>query len=136
MSLVLLDNVKYISKPLIAGSLLWAYDVFVEGITYKSTTPIYDGACMACSVFVGKLLKDLIVDMLKFNEDAIQSKAIEPVVNAFIYSYGYNHIMVSMFGGINNRTNNINMILPVLITMISSYVENPLTALILGFQNI
>ena len=53
---------------------------------------------MAGSIFVRKLAKDLIVDLLNLNEQAIKYKIIEPIINASVYSYAYDYIVVSSFG--------------------------------------
>jgi len=135
MSLVSLDTLKYVSKPIIGGSLIYLYDVFYTGLPYQSKFCLYDFGVMAGSVFVSNLSKDLIAELFHLNSESIQYKVIEPVLNVIIYMYAFDFVMKKNYDNRQMRSVNLNVILPILSTMIASYMENPISAFVLGIKN-
>jgi len=134
MSLVSLDIVKYASKNLIGAGLIYGFDVF-NGAKYSSSIVMYDAAVMGGSVLTSELLKDLIVGMLGVHNDSLQYKLIEPLLNAFVYSYMYNFFVASKFPQLTKRTQMNNLILSGAISMLLIYFENPIIGLFTGIKN-
>lgn len=135
MSMVNLDIVKYASKSLIGAGLIYGFDVF-NGAKYSSSIVMYDAAVMGGSVLTSELLKDLIVDILGMNNNSLQHKLIEPLLNAFVYSYMYNFFVASKFPQLTKRTQMNNFLLSGGISMFLIYFENPLIALFTGIKNL
>ena len=125
-SLISLNNWKYISKPATAALILYAYDVFVEGQSWKSKYNMYDAMMISGSIIVSKFSKDLINGFLPFDDTTVQGKIVEPLLNAFIYNYLYLNFMPANFGyNTSIRSSNINYVMGSLIAVIAGYMENP-----------
>ena len=137
MSFIKQDLAKYISKPILGASLIAVFDIFVQGYDIKNPLVLYDSGVMSVSILTSKLVNDLIVDTLKRNSKSIQYKLFEPVINAFLYAYGYNFILRNKYlGTYRLRSNNMNYLLAGGFSILLGYVENPLVTFFTGIKNI
>ena len=137
MSFIVQDYVKYISKPILASGAITLYNLFIQGYGIKDDILIYDAGIMGGSVLTSKLLNDLLVDTLKISEKSVQYILIQPVLNAFIYTYIYNFIIRNKYLGRKHmRDNNINYVIGSAIPLLLSFIENPLVNFFTGIKSI
>ena len=137
MSFIVQDYAKYISRPILGAGLLTVYNIFVQGYGIKEKIIIYDAGVFAGSILTTKLTNDLIVDTLKISEKSVQYSLIQPVLNAFVYSYAYNFILKNKFNqSYKMRENNINYMIGAFIPILLSTIENPIVNFFTGIKSI
>ena len=136
MSFIQQELYKYASKPILGFLGIYFYNVFIENRTYWDMVNIYDGSVMAASVLTSKLWKDLICQLLNIENEIIQCKLIEPLVNAFVYNYGYNTFVHKKFSyKLNPRSEMKNYFIGSIGSVLLSFVENPVVSLVSGVKS-
>jgi len=137
MSFIVQDYVKYITRPILAATAITLYNIFIQGYDIKDKILIYDAGIMSGSILSTKLLNDLIVDNLKISDKSLQFSLIQPIVNAFLYTYIYNFVIRNKYLGKKEmRDNNINYIVGGTIAILLSFIENPLVNFFTGIKQI
>ena len=127
-----IDLVKYISKPLIAGGLLFGYDMLRPGIKNNWTKNLYDAGLLSGSIVVSQVASDLFIQNSFDNGFMdLPRMLIQPLITLFLYSYLYNTV-------IRNENNNANKsqfenyTAAGIISVLTNYFENPIVSLFSG----
>ena len=137
MSFIVQDYVKYITRPILAATAITLYNIFIQGYDIKDKILIYDAGIMASSILSTKLANDIIVDTFKISKSAIQFSLIQPIINAFLYTYIFNFIIRNKYIGKKKiRENNVNYIIGGSTAILLSFVENPLVNFFTGIKEI
>ncbi len=126
MSMVKIDIVKYFSKSLIGGLLIYGYDYFNYKGSLISMNNLTDSGVMFGSILSSQIIKDLIADLIKIDPNSLQYKLIEPLLNSIIYAYAYNFFVSSKMSNMTPRNNNINYLIAGSISLVLTFFENPL----------
>lgn len=135
MSLVKFDIARYISKPLIGAGLVYVYDMFVEGRKFGNSLVNYDALVMGGSLISSTVLKDVITGAVGLQPESIQFKLVEPLINSFIYAYGYRFFLRDFGGNYTLRKDTMNYMIGFVTSFISEYFENPISALVTGVKS-
>ncbi len=136
MSLNKTNMLKYISKPLFAGSLIALYDYFLEPKTIHKSFLFYDALVMGGSIMSTDILIDLLNSVTGMQKDYITMKALEPLINIFVYSYGYEFFLnsFSQEGEYTLRSKTMNLFISGIISLSTMMIENPLIEIVSGIK--
>jgi len=134
MSLATVDIVKYTTKPIIAGGLLYLYDYFVEGQKIYNSVKLYDAGIMAGSILSSAVLKDLLIKMFNIDDNSMPAQFFEPLLNAILYGYGYELFLSTERNENYLRNPTTNYMIGGVLSMVINYFENPIVSLITGFN--
>jgi len=131
-----MKNLSYVVEPAIAGGLVYLFDVFYENKGYTSGFVMNDFLAMFGSSLSSKIANDVINSIVNIPNELYINMLIKPIINVLLYPYLYNLMVVKQFPITGGRDTNITMILAALVSLISSYTNDPMTNLILGYNSI
>lgn len=127
------ELMNYITKPLIGGSLMYAYTILADGKKVSDNSAMWDAGLFALSTFSAKLAYDILLcNTDKLNESTFVGMSAQPVITAFIYTYLYTSVYETRFNQRNNRSWNANFALAAIINVVTTYAHNPLLAFFTG----
>ena len=128
------DIVNYITKPLIGGSLLIMYDVFVEKRNVTDSETMYDAGLFGLSILASKIADDVLQNNVNLKQYSVVGFVLEPIITGFIYTYLYDNVYVSNFKQRSNRAFTENFLISTGLSVLTSYIHNPLISLITGMK--
>ena len=136
MNFVYTDMIKYVSKPLMGFTAMYLFNIFGMNNNYKSSIALYDSWIFAGSILVSKLSKDVLMHIIKIDDnEELQYKLIEPIINAFVYAYIYDYFIRSKFSTVYKMREKINnYLIASIINLLLGYIENPLNSLFLNIK--
>ena len=119
----------FYGKPIVAGALLYSYDVFYEKQGFLNAVTLYDSLLMVGSVFISDLVTSLTADNLGIDNEYMKRSIIEGILNAFVYSFAYNFILNARYQASARRDSTLNYALGFLSVILTEFLENPLLSL-------
>lgn len=119
----------FYGKPIVAGGVLYASNVFYEKQGYLNSIPLYDSILMVGSVFLSDVVTTLVADNLELDNEYMKRSIIEGILNAFVYSFAYKFILNSRFQSSARRDSTANYALGFLAVILTDFLENPLLSL-------
>ena len=125
------DLMKYGSHALVSFAVIYGYDYFIDnkenGFTMK------DGYTIVISSVVSDITVEVITGFLPYlQNNSLPSMLLNPVINGLVYMKLYSYMVDNIYRG--NRNSTKAFFIGSIISLLTSYLENPLASLF-GYRN-
>lgn len=122
------DLVKYATHALVGYGGMLAYDVFVEGRDYNGGFAMKDAMTFGISSLISSLTCEVLCSFVPYlNEGNLHGYIVNPVLSGVIYLILYDYMVAPTYVGV--RDSSTNFFVSSVLTLLVSYVENPIASL-------
>jgi len=128
------EIINYSTKMSLGAGLIAIYNVFVEHKKIFDKDVLYDSAYFGLAILAGNVAKDIIDKNDKLKNLNFLGKFAEPLITAVVYFNLYNIFIQTQFQYISNRYTKTNIVLAGILSLITSYLNNPLSSFFSGVK--
>ena len=127
------DMFKYAGDAVVGYGALLAYDCLVEGKNIRDSLVMKDALVFGLSNVASTLAFDVVSGMLPYlNEGSIGGMISKPLLNGIVYMWLYDYMISGKYN--NTRENTSTFMVGAGLSLVSSYLQNPLLSLF-GLKN-
>ena len=120
------DLMKYGTHALIGMAGIYAYDSLID--KKDNAFIMQDVYSIGITAVVSDISVEVITGFLPYlNNKSLPSMLLTPVLNGIVYMYLYNYMVADIFRG--NRDSTKAFFVESLISLFTSYLENPIASL-------
>lgn len=125
------DLMKYGTHALIGMAGIYAYDSLID--KKDNAFIMQDVYAIGITAVVSDISVEVITGFLPYlNNKSLPSMLLTPVLNGIVYMYLYNYMVGKLF--IGNRSSSKAFFVGSLVSLFTSYLENPIASLF-GYRN-
>ncbi|KAL4463816.1 hypothetical protein ABPG74_005753 [Tetrahymena malaccensis] len=124
-----------VSTPAVLSLAQFGFGKFVDN--YSNQQALYDSIIMFGSLFTSKVLNNAFVSKIVGRFDNyyavnFSSYLTEPVLNYFIYNWGYDRYFKKSFKSYSQKSKLESVMIPVLMAVISKAIDQIVIAILTG----
>ena len=119
------DTVKYISKFLVGGGLIYALDKYEN---YTNSYCLKDAGSFGLSLVLTDVVSDVLENFWNMNNNNTLLGIIQkPIINGILYMYLYDYIIKTEYD--NSKENYNILLMGIGGNLLTHYLENPILSL-------
>ena len=116
------ELINYITSPILAGSALYLYNVFVNKQSMQEDGIFLDSVYVGVAELVSKLLDDVLQNNVDLKQFSGLGMLFKPIVTGFVYAFLYKQVWIPQFNTSGNRDVTNNFMIGAVVNIVTSWV--------------